>query len=208
MRTFNAADGSAGTAGRIVAFRAPAGRVGVSGGSMLDASGWRGQTHALVAVNGGFFDPAGLPVGLVIAGGRRLSRLRKGGGGVFIVENTGASIVSAAILRHHPARLRTIREALQCGPVLVEHGKPNRLKVQFARRTGIGIQHDGLVVIAVADGDFSLRDWGALWADPRGLNCVDALNLDGGPSSQLSLAASRTLELPGGWPVPDAVVMR
>jgi hypothetical protein len=39
-----------------------------------------------------------------------------------------------------------------------------------------------------------------------GLGCTDALNLDGGPSTQLSARAGEfSLDVGGGWPVPNAV---
>ena len=40
-----------------------------------------------------------------------------------------------------------------------------------------------------------------------GLGCVDALNLDGGPSTQLVVKLpGLALSLPGGWGVPNALV--
>jgi len=41
-----------------------------------------------------------------------------------------------------------------------------------------------------------------------GLGCWVALNLDGGPSTQLSVATpALTLEVPGGWGVPNGLAI-
>jgi Phosphodiester glycosidase len=40
-----------------------------------------------------------------------------------------------------------------------------------------------------------------------GLGCSDALNLDGGPSTQLvAKLPSLTVSVPGGWCVPNALI--
>jgi hypothetical protein len=44
--------------------------------------------------------------------------------------------------------------------------------------------------------------------DKGGLGCWDALNLDGGPSTQLVVKLpALALSLPGGWRVPNALVV-
>ncbi len=44
--------------------------------------------------------------------------------------------------------------------------------------------------------------------EKSGLGCVDALNLDGGPSTQLFVKLpGLDLSLPGGWGVPNALVV-
>jgi hypothetical protein len=44
--------------------------------------------------------------------------------------------------------------------------------------------------------------------DQGGLGCRDALNLDGGPSTQLvAKLPALSLSLPGGWGVPNALVV-
>ncbi len=70
-------------------------------------------------------------------------------------------------------------------------------------------------MFAVADGEMSFRAWAALWAARGGLNCRNALNLDGGGSTQLSLRpphsatpSAQRLEIGGAWPVPDALVIQ
>ena len=158
-----------------------------------------------MAINGGFFDENHQSLGIRIADGRQLSDSSGSKGGVFYVQATGAHIVASTDFVANSQ----MTQAVQCGPRLVEHGKSQQLKSQFARRTGIGIQRDGRVVLAVADSQMSLPEWARLWASPEGLNCIEALNLDGGPSTQFSLhTETRSEDIHGGWPVPDVVVIR
>ena len=190
--------------GSVVALRMAPERVRVATGAMLDAEGWRARGGALAAVNGGFFDAEGKSLGLRIANEKLVSRLHGKSWGVFYVRRGRAAIVPTSDF----ALKRGIREAVQCGPRLVEEGRALRLKNQWARRTGIGVTPSGKVVIAVADGEVSLPHWAALWASPSGLNCPNALNLDGGSSTQLALRTkNRRLLLQGGRTVPDAVLV-
>jgi hypothetical protein len=65
----------------------------------------------------------------------------------------------------------------------------------------------GLVVSTKAEATAFAR----FLADPPdkgGLACSDALNLDGGPSTQLVVKLpALALSLPGGWGVPNALVV-
>jgi exopolysaccharide biosynthesis protein len=206
MRTLRApGDGSARS---IVALRTSPDRIRVAMGAAREAEAWRKTFKALAAVNGGYYDAEGKPLGLRASRGQKLNPLHGKAWGVFYTrgdeKNPEARIVATEKFKWRS----NIRVALQCGPRLVENGKVLKLKPQWARRTGLGIQRDGRVIIAVADSEMSLPDWAKLWASPSGLNCPDALNLDGGPSSQLSLqTASRQLHLRSGRAVPDAVLI-
>lgn len=202
----------------VVALRTRPAHVRIVAGATLDAAAWRRKAGALAAINGGFFDPSGRSLGLRVARGRRLSRLHPADWGVFAVRHERARIVHT---RDFTSR-RGVSEAIQCGPRLVVDGRPLRLKPQWARRSGIGVRRDGQVVVAVADGAMSFRAWAALWAARDGLGCRDALNLDGGGSTQMSLRSphdgakyadaerdgTQTVEIGGAWPVPDAVIIR
>jgi exopolysaccharide biosynthesis protein len=203
MRRLRALDGS--SAVSVVALRAAPARLHVGVGSRRNAGDWRRHMASIAAVNGGFFDPEGHSLGLRVARGQRVSRLRQADWGVFFVRHGSAHIVHT---RDFTSR-RGVSDAVQCGPRLVVQGRPIQLKPQWARRTGIGVQRDGRVVIAVADDALSFGGWAALWAARNGLNCNDALNLDGGGSTQLSLhTPERSVEIFGAVPVPDAVIIK
>lgn len=189
----------------VVAFRVPADNLRVVAGQTLDAAKWRREKKARVAINGGYFDENGHSMGLRIVSGRSFSSLRKADWGVLWTRGNRAHIVHT---RDWNPKTRA-DQAIQCGPRLVVNGKTTDLKNQYGRRTGVGIDRTGRILVAVADGNLSLPEWAAVWAARDGLNCRDALNLDGGPSSQLSLkTASKTAEIAGGWPVPDALTIQ
>lgn len=189
----------------VVAIRTLPSHTHVATGARLAATDWRRREAAVMAVNGGFFDENGNSLGLRISGGQRVAPVRGTRWGIFYVRGGQAHILAPADFGSHT----DIRDAVQCGPRLVVKGQITKLKAQWARRTGIGIQRDGRVIVAVADGEISFQDWATLWAAPTGLNCPNALNLDGGSSTQMALKTrTATLEIPGGRTVPDAVVIR
>ncbi|HEX8835111.1 MAG TPA: phosphodiester glycosidase family protein, partial [Abditibacteriaceae bacterium] len=143
MRSFQALD--SGGAAHVVAFRVAPDRVHVVTGASTTASGWRKRSSALVAVNGGFFDAAGRSLGVRIGAGKRLSRRHPADWGVFVVRNGRAQIVHT---RDFTSRAG-VSQAIQCGPRLVVNGRVIKLKEQWARRTALGVQRDGRVIIAI-----------------------------------------------------------
>ncbi len=190
----------------ISAVRAPANRVHVATNSLLRAPDWAAKTGAVAVINGGYFDENSKSIGLRVANGKRTHAFySRANWGVFTIRDGVAAI---AHTRDYQGSPRT-QEALQCGPRLVVDGVVTDLKPQSARRSGLGIQADGKVVLAVSDGALMFDDWAALWADPNGLNCRDALNLDGGPSTQMTVVPpSHPVAVRGGWPVPDAIIVK
>lgn len=179
----------------------------VKTGKSKTASEWRASTKSIAAVNGGFFDENNHSLGLRQAAGKELSHLRRANWGVFYIKDEKARIVHTRDFL--TIDTKSITEAIQCGPRLVVDGHPTDLKDQWARRTGIGITSTGKVLIAVCDSELSLRQWAKFWAAKNVLHCQQALNLDGGGSSQLALKSGVTsVDIEGGWPIPDAIVIR
>jgi uncharacterized protein YigE (DUF2233 family) len=188
----------------VTAVRAPSHRVHLAIGSTLYAKEWQRRTKAKAVVNGGYFGEDGRPLGLRIANNKRRNSLRKSDWGVFYIRQGKAAI---AHTRDYVGSPHT-QEAVQCGPRLVVNGRTTDLKPQWARRTGIGIDRSGRVVLAVSDGELAFDDWAKVWADRAGLNCPNALNLDGGGSTQMVVASKRhPVNVGGLWPVPDALVI-
>lgn len=193
----------------VSALRCAPERVHIASGKLLTASEWRRKMSAVAATNGGYFDPEGRSLGLRITENKRVNDLHPADWGVFFVEGKTARIVHTRDYKDLRDKGRTHRvlEAIQCGPRLVVAGKLTKLKPQWARRTALGIDRSGRVVLAVADGELSFRGWQNVWRD--NLNCPNALNLDGGGSTQLSIKTEKTArEIGGSWPVPDAVCIR
>ena len=177
----------------------------------LTAREFAERTGALAVVNGGFFDPEWHPVGLRISGGRPVGgSLRPGLGALVLIGDRSAR--ARVVLGSDLSRLGSVREALQCGPRLVLGGVPNRLKPQISRRTTAGIDAAGrLVLLVTRSGALEAGELAALLAAPEaegGYGLTEALNLDGGGSTQLFLrSVGHKLDVPGETPVADALVV-
>lgn len=166
----------------------------------------RQESRAYVVVNGGFFDENTRPLGLVVGDGKETSRLRKVDQGLFLIS------MGRPLIQHARDALPTpIETALQSGPRLVVDGRPLQLKPQVSRRTCVCLPGDGTVIIVVFPTAVSLSELAdKLVAPPAegGLGCWNALNLDGGPSTQLSVATpTLTIDVEGGWGVPNGLAI-
>ena len=150
-----------------------------------------GTGKLLFATNAGMFDPALKPVGLYVEQGRELVHVNtRSGYGNFHMKPNGVFYISAdraavaetrAFLKQRPqADLAT-----QSGPMLVING---RLHPRFDRRSTslkarVGVRADGKVIFAISQGEVSFDAFARLFRD--GLNCPNALFLDGGSASSL-----------------------
>jgi uncharacterized protein YigE (DUF2233 family) len=148
----------------------------------------RGDVPVLL-MNGGIFEPGGVPSGLFIQDGKELNPVnrREGKGnfflkpnGIFLIDAGGARVIDTVEWREDGA----VKWAVQSGPLLLRRGKvhpafregsPNRL-----HRNGAGVRADGRVVLAMSDG------LSAKWPNLHGfamffreMGCEDALFLDG-----------------------------
>jgi uncharacterized protein YigE (DUF2233 family) len=82
----------------------------------------------------------------------------------------------------------SVEFAVQAGPRLVVDGEILTFKPNFARRSALCVPSPGKITLVATAGPVVLDDFAAfLAADVAsgGLGCRDALNLDGGPSTQL-----------------------
>jgi Phosphodiester glycosidase len=160
---------------------------------------------AVVAINASFFDTEGRAMGLAVDEGRSLGGSRRQSWGALVVEGRRARIMTGADIGDSPAP----RLVVQGIPRLVVGGKVLGLKPQFAERSAVCAEGSSvtLVVSTTAEANAFAR---FLAGSPQksGLGCVDALNLDGGPSTQLVVKLpGLELSLPGGWGVPNALVV-
>ena len=210
MRTFRvAAPGTFSGTAEVVALRTDPSRIRVAHGQLRDVAAWRKDLKAVAVINGGFFDEDGKSLGLRVVNNKKTRPIHDANWGVFYIRKGKANILHTRDFKRTFTSLRLIQQAVQCGPRLVVDGKTTDLKPQHARRSGIGVQRDGKVIIAIADGSLAFDSWAKLWASRDGLNCRDALNLDGGGSTALSLQTSKSnKEVSGAWPVPDVVAIR
>ncbi len=159
------------------------------GAPLADAAAFRRHAGGLAAVNAGFFDPAFRPLGLLVSGGAELSPLRKVDHGVFWVAGGRAHVDHARQWLRAP----NLEFAVECGPRLLVSGTaPHFRQSDTARRVALGLDAQRRTVLAVSDGAVTLHDFAAWLARPEvagGPGLVDALNLDGGPSAMLDVAA-------------------
>jgi hypothetical protein len=159
---------------------------------------------AVVAVNASFFDTEGRAMGLAVDNGRVMASGRQRGWGALVIDGTAARIVLGADIedpRAHGLVVQGIPRLLVAGRVL-------QLKPQIAERTAVCAE--GHVVVLVVSTRTEATAFARFLADAPekgGLGCWDALNLDGGPSTQLvAKLPALALSLPGGWGVPNALV--
>jgi hypothetical protein len=152
----------------------------------------RRTTRALervVAVNGSFFTPDDRAMGLVVDQGRLLSRRRARAWGALVIKDGLARIVGGkeVDLKSKPDLV------LQGQPRLVRAGKVSSLKPQSAKRTVVCLSRAGeapgyrsLTLVVTTEVDAThLGTFLARPLDEGGMGCAEALNLDGGPSTQL-----------------------
>jgi exopolysaccharide biosynthesis protein len=160
---------------------------------------------AVVAINASFFDTDGRAMGLVVDEGRVMAGGKRRNWGALVIDDRNARIVLGAEIRDD----HTHRLVVQGIPRLVVEGKIQPLKPQLAERTAVCAK--GNVVVLVVSTKAETTPFARFLADPPdqgGLGCRDALNLDGGPSTQLVVKLpALQLSVPGGWGVPNALVV-
>lgn len=164
---------------------------------------------AVLVSNGGFFGMGGKPLGLRISGGKVQSRLSPvSWWGVFYMRRGRPFVVSRRAFRRQPG----IEFAIQSGPRLLVHGQIPRLRPGDDRRTALCITRQGRVVLMATENAMlsttALAQMLRRSESQGGLGCVDALNLDGGASTQLYAQTGHfRLDLPGYTRIADAVLV-
>ena len=100
----------------------------------------------------------------------------------------------------------SIDGAIQVGPRVIAAGQALKLRPQLARRTAVALDREGRSLTLVVSSD--PVEANALAQRLVALGFDSALFLDGGPSTQLSLAVGDArAEIPGAYPVPDLLVV-
>jgi hypothetical protein len=183
--------------------------------------GWKKATSqmlckasgATACINSNFFDEQGKPLGVVISRGIQHQKVHNGGGtltGVFFVTSETIGVVHRSLFS-----AEKVLEAAQAGPRLISDGAPVIGVKDSASATNISLvcidREKRVVLMRVSLAMFggSLRELQTVLLRPE-LGCVEALNFDGGGSSQLSISggvsghegATREEFLPGRDEVP------
>ncbi|HJL17384.1 MAG TPA: phosphodiester glycosidase family protein [Sandaracinaceae bacterium LLY-WYZ-13_1] len=191
----------------------------------------RAPPQPFAAIDGGFYDPHGDPMGLVRTGGVDRHPLTDGGGsGIFVLGDDGPRIV------HRDAYdARGVREALQSIDRLVVDGRSvvgEGASDRRAARSAVALDADGALHLAVAFDDEAVVDegpahvalgvasgrtgptlaqWAALLArdaEDGGVGAADALGLDGGFSTSMVVkSAARSLRVEAHRATIGAIVV-
>lgn len=171
----------------------------------LTAAQAAAENEALLAINGGFFDPQWRPLGLRVSQGQVIVPLRPNvDWGVLTVAGQRARIVHS---REHGAPATPLEAAIQVGPRLLVNGQPTKLKPQVAYRSAVAVDASGRYLTVIVTS--APTDAGALASALARLgDFQDAMLLDGGPSSQVHARLDGlNLDRPGGYAVPDLLLI-
>lgn len=164
------------------------------------------KSHALLAINGGFFDNNYHPLGLRIYQQQAHNPIKHiSWWGVFLIQNHMPSIISSRDYKPNPK----IQFAIQTGPRLIINGTIPHLRPGVAERSAIGItRHNQLIILVTKNALITTTELAHIMkASP--LHCVNALNLDGGSSSQLFAHINTfRLNVHGFANVSDAIIVK
>jgi hypothetical protein len=159
-----------------------------------------------IATNASFFDETGKTMGLAVDRGRSLGGRRLSRWAAFVVDGGRARIVAGASLED------TLGHdlVLQGLPRLVVDGAVPQLKPQRAERTAVCVE-DARVALVVTTTRVDATEFARFLAaapEAGGLGCRDALNFDGGSSTQMTAHwGGFEASVDGAWGVPNALVV-
>ncbi len=168
----------------------------------------------IAGINAHFFDPSGHALGLLIQKGNEIQGMHKGGRlltGVFFLKNNKAQIVHRDSFDASKVDL-----AIQSGPRLLVDGRVKKISTSdvSSRRSGIAVTKDGEIILFATMLRFpgaSFQQLQEMLSDPT-LGIEQALNLDGGGSSQLFVEKNKRVAdetfIDGGDRVPVALVVK
>ena len=154
------------------------------------------KSGAIAAINANYFDEKGRPLAYLKTAHQEINRSVSKHAlytGVF-----GMRDGIPFVMHRDEFQPDQASEALQSGPLLLNHGAPVEIMRglgRFARRAVVGIDKDGRVIVGVTDvvlGGLSFIELQELFANAKAqLDTPDLLNLDGGGSAQLYLKAGK-----------------
>lgn len=152
--------------------------------SAMTAKEMAKSAEAVAVINANFFGDQKRPLGLVLRGGEIKNLIHP--------TYWWASLVikgkTPRILKiFTPGKAIKFDQGVQAGPRLVIDGKVPRLRREDSPKSAVGIDGQGRLVLIVSQGSLPIRDLARTLANPKskgGLGLKNALNLDGGSSSQ------------------------
>lgn len=172
------------------------------------------QAQGIAGINAHFFDENDRPLGLLIENGEVQQRPHRSGRvltGIFAIKK-GLPLIN---LRER-FQMDGTTMAIQAGPRLIEDGKRVAMGDDdgTSRRSGVALTKANEVILYATVLRFpgaSFDDIQSMLLDPA-LGVWQAMNLDGGGSSQLFIAKQRNVEseifITGGDPVPVGLIVK
>jgi uncharacterized protein YigE (DUF2233 family) len=167
-------------------------------------------SRALAVFNGGYFDAKGKPLGLLFAGQWVQPKVAGGSafGGLFsLIGDRPALDPTYQISEEEYQSIRQapdLRFLIQCGPRLLAQGQAVAgLEKTVTRRTAIAFDEQGRIVLMASAPHFLLSFAQLQDYLKNQLKVKWALNLDGGSSTQCSVAGK--VDCPGFSPIPFAL---
>jgi hypothetical protein len=168
-----------------------------------DAKTLAQRSGAIATINANYFDDKGRPLAFLKTATGEINR--------NVAKNalyTGFFGIRDAIpfiVHRNDFQSPGIEEALQSGPLLLQHGANTEINAGFSRlsrRAVIGVDRSDRLIIGVTDtvlGGVSFSELQELFSIPNiQLDLSELLNLDGGGSAQLYLKARKLEEFVAG----------
>jgi uncharacterized protein YigE (DUF2233 family) len=152
-------------------------------GSLARVPDMPGCAQAAACFNGSFFLESGRPLGLLVSEGKVLQEVRNVSWGIFWVDDRNRPHLTRRSEFKSSVDLADVQFALQSGPSLVLAGKRQQVKDSLHRRTAMGIDALGRVVVLVSPVPITFET--LTDAARSKLSVTDLVNLDGGGSTQL-----------------------
>ena len=160
------------------------------GSRFADGRAAAAELGGIAAINASFFTPKGEPLGLVVSGGKRIGSLNRASslGSGFYVDDGRPSLI-----RRSKFNGSAVIEAVQAGPFLVEKRRGvSGLSNQSPRARSFIATDGGYRWLIARTGACSLSQLASALENQSlaGTKIQDALNLDGGRSSELFVAST------------------
>lgn len=160
-------------------------------------------TRALAMINANFFDRSGVPLGAVVRDGKELHAKKDiSWWAVFCLNHKN----QADVVPSKQYYKGLCEQAVQSGPRLIVGGVLMPVKDEYSRKSAVGINKNGQIILVASAQSIGMKRLASVFATSEmegGLDCPDALNLDGGSSSQFYIYTNGLkVILPGFAAVP------